>query len=149
MKKNGHITAFYVETLLLILVFIAIILVLTSIFGMAKAQSREARLLTNAVTLAGNAAEAVSASGSEEELLALLDERDNAVEMPDAVGVIASYDADMSPDPKGKLHLHVTWLPEKAEAGTMVRSTILAYWADQPEPVYRLDTAVFLKEAEQ
>ena len=46
MKKQEHITAFYVETLLLILVFIAIILVLTHVFGLGKVQSSRAKLLT-------------------------------------------------------------------------------------------------------
>ena len=38
MKRNGQITAFYLETLLLIVVFIAIILVLTQVFGLAQLQ---------------------------------------------------------------------------------------------------------------
>jgi len=148
MKRKEHITAFYLETLVLILVFIAIILVLTSIFGMAKARSGEAKLLTNAVTLAGNAAEAVSAAGSEEELLSLLDREGNAQKMPDTAGVTAFYDTDMRPDPAGKLRLDVTWLPEEGEAGTLVRSAILVSYDGRTEPVYRLDTAVLLKEAE-
>ena len=53
MKKNGHITGFYLETLLLIVVFIAIILVLTQVFGLAQVQSVRAKQLTEAVTLAG------------------------------------------------------------------------------------------------
>ena len=47
MRKN-HITAFYVETLLLILVFITIILVLTHVFGLGRAQSAAARELNDA-----------------------------------------------------------------------------------------------------
>ena len=39
MKRNGHITAFYLETLLLIVVFIGIILVLTQVFGLGRVQS--------------------------------------------------------------------------------------------------------------
>ena len=108
MKRKGHITAFYLETLLLILVFVAILLVLTSVFGMAKAQSSEAKLLTNAVTLAGNAAEAVSASDREDTLLALLNENENAETMKDTIGVTARYDTEMRPDPDGKLRLDVT-----------------------------------------
>ena len=62
MKKNGHITAFYLETLLLIVVFIGIILILTQVFGLGRVQSVEAGRLTDAVILAQNAAEAVSAA---------------------------------------------------------------------------------------
>ena len=36
MKRNGQITAFYFETLLLIVVFLSIILVLTQVFGMTR-----------------------------------------------------------------------------------------------------------------
>ena len=73
MKKNGQITAFYIEALLLIVVFLAIILVLTQVFGLARQQSIAAGQLTDAVTLAGNAAEAVSASADPDELFHLLD----------------------------------------------------------------------------
>ena len=66
MKKYSHITGFYLETLILITVFVSIILVLTQVFGLAQLQSTRARQLTGAVALAGNAAEEVSASISEE-----------------------------------------------------------------------------------
>ena len=78
MKRKQHITAFYLETLLMIVVFISIILVLTRVFGSARVQSVEAKQLTSAVTLAQNTAEAVSASRSPEELLQILNEDGNA-----------------------------------------------------------------------
>ena len=111
MKK--HITSFYVETLILILVFVAVILTLTQVFGMAKKQSEEAKLLTSAVTLAQNAAEAFSASAADsgEELLALLDQGGNA-SLSNGI-LSASYDADMTPDPDGILRVEVereTWI---------------------------------------
>lgn len=79
MKRKQHITAFYLETLLMIVVFISIILVLTRVFGSARVQSVEAKRLTTAVTLAQNTAEAVSASGSPQDLLDLLNEKNNAI----------------------------------------------------------------------
>ena len=51
MKRNHAVTAFYLETLLLIVVFLGIILVLTQVFGLARIQSASARQLTEAVTL--------------------------------------------------------------------------------------------------
>lgn len=147
MKKRGHITGFYLETLLLIVAFIAIILVLTSLFGMAKAGSSKARILTNAVTLAGNAAEAVSASGSDDDLLTLLNDNGNAEKMTEKAGVTARYDTDMHPDPEGKIRLDVTWVPESAGTGTLVHSDVLVYREGDPEPIYTLGTAVFIKEA--
>ena len=145
MRRHSHITGFYIETLLLVLVFIAIILSLTGVFGMARRRSAEARLLTNAVTLSQNAAEALAASDSPETLMALLDERDNALLMHGAPGVTASYDADMRPDPKGALRVDVSWQPEETDAGTLVRSVILTRWNGGEEPLYRLETAVYLR----
>ena len=75
---NKRVTSFYVETLILIIVFVAVILALTQVFGLSKKQSEEAKLLTGAVTLAQNAAEAFSAADSAESLLSLLDEGGNA-----------------------------------------------------------------------
>ena len=65
MRK--HITSFYMETLLLILVFVAVILILTQVFGAARVSGTAAADLTRAVRLAANAAEAVSASDRSEE----------------------------------------------------------------------------------
>ena len=89
MKRNGQITAFYFETLLLIVVFLLIILVLTQVFGLARQQTAAARQLTDAVVLAGNAAEAVSASRDPAELCSLLNENGNAEVLPDTSGVTA------------------------------------------------------------
>ena len=146
MKRNGQITAFYLETLLMILVLVGIILLLTQVFGLGKLQSVEAAHLTNAVTLAGNAAEAVSASRSVEELTAILNENGNAAPMPDTAGVTARYDTDMNPDPAGALRVDVYWLPEAAESGELVKSKILVAFGSDDEPLYRLETAVFLPE---
>ena len=148
MKKNGHITGFYLETLLLIVVFIAIILVLTQVFGLAQVQSVRAKQLTEAVTLAGNTAEAVSASRSPEDLLALLNENENAALLPGSAGVTASYGSDLSPDPAGNYRVEASWLPEQMDTGRMVHSVILVRFGADEEPVYELETAVFLPGVE-
>lgn len=67
MKKRGEITAFYVETLLMIVVMIGILLVLTQVLGLSKGESMKARRLTEAVTIAQSAAEILA---GEEELSA-------------------------------------------------------------------------------
>ena len=145
MKKDGHLTGFYLETLFMITVFIGIILILTQVFGLSKLQSGAARHLTEAVTLAENAAEAVSASHSVEELAGLLNENNNAALLGDTAGVTARYDTTLNPDPAGSLRLDVLWLPE-GNGGTLVKSAILVYTDADAEPIYRLDTAVFLPE---
>ena len=142
MKQKEPVTAFYLETLLLIVVFIAIILVLTQVFGLSRMQSAQARQLTDAVCLAQNAAEAVAASQSAEEVCALLDEGGNARLTED--GVEAGYGLDMAPDGSGTpaLLLRVGWEPE----GGLARSRSAVYRGGEGEPVFSLDTAVCLGE---
>lgn len=150
MKKNQHITAFYLETILLIVVFMTIIMLLTNVFGAGRSQSVEAKRLTNAVCLAENAAEAVSASDSFDVLQALLDEADNTelVEGSPAPTVDARYDEKMQPDPEGRYHVQVSWEPEAAGAGTgsLVSSDVTVTYEGMKEPIYHLETAVYLKE---
>ena len=145
MRKNGQVTAFYLETLLLILVFIAIILVLTQVFGLGRMQSAEAKGLNDAVTLAQNTAEAVAASETEEALLALLNTSGNAAPLGDTAGVSARYDAALRPDPKGCYRVDTTWLQEQDAQGTMVRSVILVWLEGAEAPLYRLETAAYHK----
>ena len=146
MKKHSHITGFYVETLMMIVVFLLIILLLTQVFGLAQMQSTKAKRLNGAVLLAQNAAEAVAASETAEDLLALLNENDNAFPMTDTAGVTACYDIELNPDAGGIYRLDVTWLPEKTENGTMVRSVAEVRCDEAEAPVYRLETERFRME---
>ena len=142
MRKN--ITSFYVETLLLIAVFIAILLVLTQVFGGAKVQTSQARLLTNGVCLAENAAEAVSQSDSPQTLASLLDQNGNTSLTGQTV--TAAYDDDMTPNPQGTLVVTVVWDPSPTETGTLVSGRIQVLRRDTGDLVYELQTAVFLPE---
>lgn len=146
MKRNGQITAFYFETLLLIVVFLLIILVLTQVFGLARQQTAAARQLTDAVVLAGNAAEAVSASRDPAELCSLLNENGNAEVLPDTSGVTARYDDGKNPDPLGAFRVEVSWQPEKTAEGTMVSSEIRVCYGSSEQAVYSLETASFKEE---
>ena len=78
MKKKQHITAFYMEMLVLITVFIVVILILTKVFALSRQQSAKARILTNAVCLAENTAETAAASPNEETFLMLFGREGNA-----------------------------------------------------------------------
>ncbi|MBO5638961.1 MAG: hypothetical protein J5916_03545 [Oscillospiraceae bacterium] len=143
MKKHSHITGFYLETLMLIVVFVLIILVLTQVFGLAQMQSTRAKQLNGAVILAQNALEAVSASETPEDLLTLLNDNDNAVLMADTAGVTACYDSDLNPDAEGSYRVDVTWLPEETENGILVHSVAEVRCDDAEAPVYRLETERF------
>ena len=57
MKQRRHLTAFYLETLIMILVVIGILLVLTQVMGSSRNQSARAKRLTEAVVIAQNTAE--------------------------------------------------------------------------------------------
>ena len=142
MKK--HITAFYVETLLLIVVFVGIILLLTWVFGAARQESQQARLLTNSVCLAENAAEAFSAAGSPEELQRLLDESGNT--SVSGSTVTARYTSDMEPDKDGQLLVEITWVPEASGGAGLVSGEIRVLRPAQGQELYTLRTAVYLQE---
>ena len=133
--KSKRTTAFYLETLLLIVVFLIVILVLTRTFGNARRESASARELTNAVLTAQNAAEAVSAPKDIESLSSLL-----GSEGPARVSegkVLAE---------RGDYRLEVTWEPEQQPGGSLVSSRITVFLGDGGKAIYELDTAVFLQE---
>ena len=112
MKKRGHNTAFYIETLLLITVFIGIILILTQIFAVSRKKSAEARNLTTAVLLAENAAEAFYAAESPEQFPEILfDDKKIAEEATGelAQSVIFLYNKNMEPDPEGAFSVVIEW----------------------------------------
>ena len=63
--------------------------------------------------------------------------------MTDTAGVTARYDTDLNPDAGGTYRLDVTWLPEKTENGTMVRSVAEVRCDEAEAPIYRLETESF------
>lgn len=140
--RMHRITAFYIETLVLTVVFIAVILVLMWVFALSGRMSTRAKLLTNAVHLAENAAEAVAASDSEDKLFALLDEagRGNVTGPEEGEGSFfrVRYDGEMNPAADGSFRVDVTWEPQE---GDLVKSGITVYWNE--EVIYTLDTAVY------
>ena len=142
MKEKLHSTSFFVETLLLIVVFIAVILALTQVFGAAAAESSRSGELTEAVLLAENAAEAVSASRSPEGLCAALNGNGNA--SLSAEGVTARFGTDLLPDAAGPYELRVSWEPEAEALPCLVDSRIEV--RREGRSLYVLKTAVFCGE---
>lgn len=136
--KQVHTTAFYIETLLLIVAFVAVILVLTRAFGEARRESAKAKELTDAVILARSAAEAVSASADPEELVRLLGSTQTA-ELRDGKVFAVSEDG---------YETEVSWEPGGAGTGTLVTSTITVRLQGSKDPIYVLDTAAFLGEVQ-
>ena len=140
MKKNGPITAFYLETLLLIVVFIGIILVLTQVFGLSRTQSREARRLTDAVILAQNGAEAVSAKSPQEAAALLAQETGTWGTAVKGNGFLVRFDRSLRPDPEGNYTVLVSW---DDEGDGFVRSQINVFYGAERNPLYTLGTAAF------
>lgn len=137
MRDKHKITAFYMEMLVLVLVFIGVILLLSQVFVSAKEESAQARLLTKAVRLAENAAELIAGAESREELPELLGENGSAYWAQEGV-LLARYDAGLQPDPEGELGLQVSWEEEDG----LCRHQLAVSWQDG-EPVYELKTAVY------
>lgn len=147
MKRTNHITAFYLETILLVIVFMGVIIVLTNIFGSSKKISSSAKQLNTAVCLAGNAAEAISASKSAQEAAKLMDADDN-VQITDQASASlfrVNYDEHMRPAEDGIYHVDVVWEPEASNTGTLVSGHISVLFGRSEDPVYTLDTAVFIR----
>lgn len=144
--KKARWSSFYSEALLLVVIFVALVLVLTGVFTAARTQSAAARRLSRAVTIAANTAEAVSSSADSEELLALLNENGNAVPMKDSAGVTAYYAADGTPDPKGDFRVDVFTLAEPAAEGSLFSGRILVSCGEE-ESVYSLETVYFREGA--
>lgn len=147
MKKKQHITAFYMEMLVLIAVFIVIILVLTKVFALSRQQSAKARTLTNAVCLAENAAEMWAAATDEETFFSMFGRDGNVCTLEENGHRIyqARYDDDMAPAAEGSFLVHVEWIPEGGESGDFVTGRITVYWSGNQEPIYTLETGKYLQ----
>ena len=135
------------ETLILVVVLVAVILVLTRIFAFSADLSSRAGRLTRAVHLAENAAEAVAASDGIDTLRMLLEENGNVQVRQEGADSILSawYDEDMQPVLDGKFRVEVSWGSEDA-ARDFAESTVSVYWMEETEPLYVLETAVYLGE---
>ena len=142
MKQKQHMTAFYMETILLMIVFLMVILLLTRVFSYGKVQSKQARDLTNAVCLAQSAAEAAASSEDVETLYQMMDQGNAERE---GNQIQAWYDADMNPQKNGYYRLVASWESEEGTYGSFVNGIIHVYINE--EEIYRLDTGVYLQEA--
>lgn len=143
-KQGSHITAFYVETLMLIGVFIVIILVLTETFALGRQESARAQALNDAVCISRNTAEAAASSDSKEAMQTLLDAAGEASSVSGDT-VTVHYNTHLEPDPDGRYTVTATWEPRAAKGGSMVRTVINVEWSGLN--IYTLKTQNFRQEA--
>ncbi|MBQ6372739.1 MAG: hypothetical protein IJJ22_06430 [Oscillospiraceae bacterium] len=146
--KRTQLTSFFLEALLLVTAFVAMILVLTGVFGTAHAQSAEAGLLSQAVALASNAAEAANAADSPEMTAALLDEGGNVLFENGTIEAFYNADGSSCPSGTGKLRLTLTWEPAATD-DPLIKNRISIYNTDKETVIYTLETAKYQKEAEK
>ena len=151
MKRKEHITSFYLETLLLIVVFVGIILVLTQVFGMARARSSQAKEKTSAVCLCQNAAEAFAAADSSQELVNLLNDNHNVFleSADDNQGLVnAFYNTDRKPNENASLKIEISW--KKDAVGKPADDKILRHAKiralKKEKVIYELETSAYSEE---
>lgn len=137
MKQGKRMTAFYLETLLLVVAFAAVILVLIQCFAASERSRRQARELNDAVYLARNAAEAAAEAGDTAELLELLG--GNAVAENSAM--VLRYNERLEPDGGGIYRLRIFWEMPMG-AGRTVSYDITVENAETETELFDLSTAV-------
>ena len=140
MKRNGHVTAFYVETLVMIAVLMGILLILASVFGLSRRESVHARRLTEAVTAAQNVAETLSVSrdfGSCCQKLGLED-----------ISLDSGEEGQEECSGSLKDASCFVRVLRKWKSGTMAEHEIRIYDASGQELIYELDTSCYLPEKE-
>ena len=163
-NKHEHITAFYIETILLIVCFIAVILLLTNVFGLGKLESTKAKDLTNSVRLAESAAEMFAAAEGPAELGRLLGSEETATvasvssqyPLPDRdrmeALIFAYYDKDLQPvsEEQSFYTVLIAWKPQTNKDATLANAKIsVSRTGSTEEPIYELETAVYIQEAGQ
>ena len=135
-KKN---TAFYVETLLMVVLMLIVSLLIMRVYGAARRDSQKAQQLTNAVMLAENTAEYAAASDGPEALCGLLGGQMSGSGA--AYEITAYYNEDMLPAEGGDYLVCVSWTQQDDLAEVAIRVCL------QDEEIYSLDTAVYTGEA--
>ena len=144
--KRSQLTSFFLEALLLVIVFVAMILVLTGVFGASHAQSKEAKFLTQAVTLAANAAEAVSAADDPAQAAKMLDEGGNVHLVDNEIEAFYITDGSAGKNGTGTLRMIVEFEQDTDDA-SLLKSTISIYDEEHDAVIYKLETAKYRKEA--
>lgn len=142
MKQRHPLTAFYIETLLMIIVFVGIILCITRVFGRSRQQSRDAQQLTDAVCLAQNAAEAFSAAETPEEMQELLEMTGIAQPAADGSGLTCLFGKDLRPSEDGDYLLQMQWSRPAEDAPLYAVLSV----SEGGQELYSLETAAAGKE---
>ena len=139
MNERNHAAAFYMETIILLIVFMSVILIITNVFTVSYSQSKKAEELTSAVCLAENAAEAFLASDDIDTLYKVLDEGN--VQQQGTV-LLCRYDPERTPDPDGAITVQISL----EEENDYLRTEIAVSDSQSGEVIYELHTGKYVKE---
>ena len=139
MKKTRSI-AFIVELLLLFVLLLFIITAVTKIFMQTRSQSLRARRLTEAVCVAEEVAEVTAAAGGKTQAAGMLDgleQTSDVRELPEGIELDMLFD-----EKEGDLfHVTLQWTETAGGgAGRFADETILVFFGNSEEPIYRLET---------
>ena len=133
-KRN---TGFYIEAILLLLVFVFVIRILVMVNAVSHNVSKDAQRLSDGVILASNGAELVLASESADELMELLKDgnprRENSV-------ITAHFDDTLEMNPNGSLELAIDW----QETGDDFVHAVITV-SEQGHEIYTLTTGTYLE----
>ena len=137
--KQGKSISFYIEVVVMLAISVLAIALLAGAFSRSDLHSRNAKRLSDAVTLAASGAESFLAAKDEDELFAVLNEADNASR---AEGVTALYNDSLEPDANGLMKMVIEW----DEQDGFANGTVTVYYND--EKIYDLETGA-VKGAER
>ena len=138
MKQKQNF-GFYMETIIMLLVFMVAIPNIVRVFTASYGTSRNAERLTDAVILASNGAELVLASHSPEEIMTVLE--DAGPKLEDTV-ITAHFDDNLEMSKDGPIEMKIDWQETEADFAHTVIT--ISYSGKE---LYELETGRYLEES--
>ena len=145
MKEKRSIV-FITELLVMFVILLVVISVITRLFILNRSRSLDARHLTEAVILAEDTAEVISAADDEDDAFELIKSMEvtESAEIKD--GAIECGMKFTGEDKKtDRYRVTVIINDDEKTRGSYRTGTILVYYGDGSEPIYTLDTGSFVK----
>lgn len=149
--KQGRNLSFYIELVVMLVISVLVITVAAAAFARSDIHSRDAKRLSDAVTLAASGAECFLAADNSDDLLDMLNEADNAYsvspssdqEKADSAEpfdmVFAAYNDDLEPSSDGNMKMAITWMEQDGFA----TATVTVSYKDSE--IYSLETGAAKK----
>lgn len=146
MKSKSSI-AFIVELFIMFLILLMVIVVITTVSVKTRAQSLNARYLTESVILAESAAEISAQAGNAEDTADMIEKMENVSGVTvsgDTVSADISFKGEDGKTDSYKLKVRVSG--DAGSSGGYITKEISVFRDGGAEAVYTLDTGNFVKE---